>query len=148
MKAAKPITSSACHCINLRRAANAVTGCYDKALAGTGLTLNQYSMLSNLQKLEPCSVAELSRQMRLERTTLVRNLKAMYAAGWIYDEAPPGNRKSQMRLTQAGAEKVREAKPLWKQAQEHLEAYLGKETLQKLTETLLYLERLPAMQQE
>lgn len=147
MEAAKPITSSPCHCINLRRAANAITGYYDKMLASAGLTLNQYSMLSNLHKLEPCSVAELSRQIRLERTTLVRNLKAMYAAGWIYDEAPPGNRKSRMRLTQSGVEKIYEAKSLWERAQERIEAYLGKETLQKLTETLLALEIFPSTRQ-
>ena len=132
--------SSDCHCINLRRAAKTVTQFYDRMLEESGITLNQYSILSNIHRIEPCSVAELSRKIRLERTTLVRNLKAMYLSNWIYDEAPPGNRKGRIRLTQAGIERIQEAKPLWKKAQNYIEKNLGEEKLKKLTEVLLFLE--------
>lgn len=138
----REITSSACHCINLRRAANAVTDHYDRTLRSAGITLNQYSLLCSIQRIAPCSVAELSRQVRLERSTLVRNLKVLYAAGWIHDEANPGNRKSRICLTEAGADKIRAAKPCWQQAQESVEKALGKDALQQLTQALLTLEKL------
>ena len=141
------IKSSSCYCINLRRAANAVTAYYDRMLTASGLSVNQYSILSNIQKIEPCSVADLSRQVRLERTTLVRNLKALYAADWIYDEANPGNRKSRIHLTETGAEKVLRAKESWKKAQASLETHLGESTLHMLKETLLELEKLNQSQE-
>lgn len=136
------LTSSACHCINLRRAANAVTDYYDRAMADVGITVNQYSLLSNIRRIQPCSTAELSRRVRLERTTLVRNLKALHAAGWIQDDAAPGNRRSQTRLTAAGAEIADKAKVRWLQAQAEVEACLGEEGLRALTGSLLALERL------
>lgn len=136
------IFSSDCHCINLRRAANAITDFYDRKLTCVGITLNQYSLLSNIHKIEPCSVTALSHQVRLERTTLVRNLKVLYAAGWIYDEANPGNRRSRICLTESGFDKIQIAKSCWQQAQECIENTLGEEALHKLTEALLALEKL------
>ena len=140
--AEKQIISSSCHCINLRRATNAVSQYYDRKLAPSGLTLNQYSILSNIRKIEPCSVTELAEKTRLDRTTLVRNLKPMFAAEWILDEASPGNRRNRLRLTEAGVEKITAAKPMWQEAQAGLEKHIGQSELAALTVTLLELEKL------
>lgn len=142
MNQQEELISSKCHCINLRRAANAVTDYYDRVLADVGITINQYALLSNIGKIEPCSVAELSRHVRLERTTLVRNLKALYEAGWIQNDAAPGNRNSQTHLTESGRKLVETAKTCWIQAQTDIEACLGEEGLQQLTGYLLKLEQL------
>lgn len=133
---------SICHCINLRRAANAVTDYYDKALADMRITVSQYSLLSNIGKIEPCSVAELSRLVRLERTTLVRNLKILYEAEWIQNDAAPGSRKGKIHLTDAGRKLAATAEVRWLQAQEDIEAFLGEGELQLLTDCLLKLEQL------
>ncbi len=134
--------SSDCHCIHIRRASNAVTKYYDSVLKKDGLTLNQYSILCNIQSIEPCSVAGLARTVRLERTTLVRNLKPLFSSGLIQDDAPAGNRKTQIHLTNAGREKLSYAKKEWEHAQTHLEDYMGRDVLQTLTECLLKLERI------
>lgn len=140
--AEKTIASSACHCINLRRAANAVSQYYDHMLQPAGLTVNQYSILSNIRRIEPCSVTDLSGKTRLDRTTLVRNLKPMFAAGWILDEASPGNRRNRIRVTEAGLEIMQSGKLLWQQAQEALEKRIGRDELAALTASLLELEKL------
>lgn len=142
MNQQKELTSSRCHCINLRRVAGAVTDYYDRMLFGLGITLNQYSLLSNIQKIQPCSVAELARLVRLERTTLVRNLKGLYAAEWIKNDADPGNRKSKIHLMKAGEDLIEKAKKQWIQAQEEVGACLGEEGISHLTEYLLALEQL------
>lgn len=134
--------SSQCHCINIRRAANAVTKYYDRVLKKSGLTVNQYSILCSIQKIEPCSVTALSKRTRLDRTTLVRNLKPIFSAGWIKDEAAEGNRKNQIHLTKAGHEKIAAAKADWEQAQAYLESNLGKGNLQILKDCLLKLEEI------
>ena len=138
----KQLTSSACHCINLRRAANAVSQYYDHMLQPSGLTVNQYSILSNIRKIEPCSVTELAEKTRLDRTTLVRNLKPMFACGWIVDEAKPGNRRNRIHITESGLEKIQTCKILWQSAQQELENRIGRAKLDALTSCLLELERL------
>ena len=136
------LISSRCHCINLRRAANALTDYYDRALADVGITINQFSLLNNIKVIQPCSVAELSRQVRLERTTLVRNLKILYTAGLIENDAVPGNRKSKTHLTEVGEELLETAEMRWKQAQAAVESCLGEDGIGKLTGYLLALEKL------
>ena len=138
----KQLTSSSCHCINLRRAANTVSRYYDSMLKPSGLTLNQYSILSSIRKIEPCSVTELAEKTRLDRTTLVRNLKPMFASGWIVDEAKSGNRRNQLRLTETGIVRVQEGELLWQKAQQKLENHIGQNNLAALTICLLELEGL------
>ena len=142
MNQATELASSKCHCINLRRAANAITDYYDRAFARDGVTLNQYSLLSNIRKIQPCSVAELARQVRLERTTLVRNLKTLYNAGWIENDAARGSRKSKTHLTEAGMALLETAQIHWMQAQADVEGCLGPDGIRKLTDYLLALEKL------
>lgn len=142
MEQGKKLASSACYCINLRRAANAVTDYYDRKMADLGITVNQYSLLANIQRIQPCSIAELSRYVRLERTTLVRNLKALHEAGWVEDDAAPGNRKSKTHLTQSGIDMAARAKVRWLGVQKEIEACLGEENLHRLTGCLLALEQL------
>lgn len=142
MQEREELVSSACHCINLRRAANAVTQFYDWKLAPLGITVNQYSLLSNIRRIQPCSVAELARRVRLERTTLVRNLRILRAEGWVEDDAQPGNRKSRTHLTAAGEEMAERARLRWQEAQADIKAHLGEENLGRLTEMLLALEKL------
>lgn len=140
--AEKDIRSSACHCINLRRAANAVSQYYDRIMQPAGLTVNQYSILSSIHKIEPCSVTDLAEKTRLDRTTLVRNLKPMFAAEWIMDEANPGNRRNRLRITEKGLERIQAGKQCWQTAQDSLQQRIGGENLAALTDALLELEKL------
>lgn len=136
------LTSSRCHCINLRRAANAVSQFYDRCLEDSGLTLNQYSILCNIDRIAPCSVTELAARTRLERTTLVRNLKPLLAADWVYDAAAPGNRRNQLALTSSGRVRMQTAREAWARAQRDVEAHFSPEELQSLRAWLLRLEEL------
>lgn len=74
---------SVCECINMRRASQALTQFYDKLLKPSGLKVTQYSLLSHLKRLGPLTMNELSQAIRLERTTLVRNLKPLEKMGLV-----------------------------------------------------------------
>ncbi len=135
-------TSSRCHCINIRRASNSITGFYDDLLAPYHLTLNQFSLLSNIQRIQPCNVRELSDVVRLERTTLVRNLKPLIEVGLVEDLAPTGNRNRKLVVSDAGVQRFKEAFSAWEQAQQDVQAYLGEDDLNHLMTTLLKLEKM------
>lgn len=133
---------SVCHCINLRRAATAVTDYYDRALKAAGLTINQYSLLANIRSAQPLSVSALADRVGLERTTLARTLKPLFLAGLIEDTASPGGRERQLRLSAQGAARLKLAVPLWDQAQSDVESALGPKGLKKLNDLLFSLENI------
>jgi DNA-binding MarR family transcriptional regulator len=104
---------------------------YDKCLAPTGLSSSQYSILNALHGLKKVSVSKLAIALRLDRTTLVRNLKPLEEKGLVIDVACEG-RNRQMELTEYGLQICNDASPLWFEAQKKLEQLLGKDNLEVL----------------
>jgi DNA-binding MarR family transcriptional regulator len=114
-----------CSCFLLRKLTRRVTQAYDRVLADAGLTITQYSLLSHLARGEGASVSALAARVGMDRTTLVRNLKPLEAAGWVrYGERRAGKRAA-LELSAAGRARLRAAVPLWERAQNDLEALLG-----------------------
>ena len=122
---------STCYCIHLRRAANAVTACYDRILAPSGLTVNQFSLLRHLERLGPSSITALAASVGLERTTLTRTLRPLQAHGFVQDTSAASRRRA-LVLTEEGRRVLDAAMPLWQEAQAEVERRLGKECAQWL----------------
>jgi len=133
---------SICHCINLRRAAAAVTDYYDRKLQPLGLTINQYSLLINVKRLQPVSVSLLASQVGLDRTTLARSLKPLFDGGLMVDTAQAKQRNRQLQLTEHGSNTLKAALPLWEKAQSDIELTLGQSNLKKMNYLLFKLESL------
>jgi Transcriptional regulators len=124
---------SSCHCINLRRANKAVTDFYDRKLEGCGVTVNQFSLLSNIKREGDVSVSGLADVVGLERSTLVRTLRPLLDAGLVEDRAAPGTRNRRLHLTDSGEKTLEIGRPLWKNAQREVEQKLGRDNI-----TVLY----------
>lgn len=134
--------SSSCNCLNIRRASQSVTEIYAEFLAPSNLKAGQFSMLKYINQLEPVSVSDLALVMRLDRTTLVRNLKPLEIIGFVEDISMKGSRNRQLKLTSKGIETYKYAEELWEKAQNFLEEYLGKENLNIFTSLLSKIEAL------
>lgn len=117
--------SSPCNCLNIRRASQALTGVYDEFLAPSDLKIGQFSLLKYINQLEPVSVSDLALTIRLDRTTLVRNLKPLEQSGFVEDISAQGTRNRQLKLTPKGVETYKQAEELWEKAQNFFEEYLG-----------------------
>src|SRR5258708_14318118 len=80
-----------CACINMRRAARAVTNYYDDLLLeACGLRMTQITPLVVLYLAGPQTIHEIAGKLGLDRTTLTRNLKLLEQAGLLKKEpAPP-----------------------------------------------------------
>ena len=133
---------SACNCLNLRRASQAITQIYDEFLEPSGLKISQYSLLKHIKHMGPVSVSDLALEIRLDRTTLVRNLKSMEERGFIIDISANGARNRQLKLTDSGLETFEKAEQLWSEAQDYIEHYLGKDYMETLTVLLSKIEAL------
>ncbi len=131
-----------CHCIALRRAAALVTTHYDRALAACGIGISQFSLLHSLQRLGVSNVSRLAEQVGLERSTLTRNLKPLFEAGYIEDYAEAGNRDRQIAVSESGAVLLDEAIPLWESAQKDVKNAVGGKNLKELARLLERLEEL------
>lgn len=125
---------TSCYCINSRRLSNLITNKYDKHLQEINLTVNQYSLLVNINQLEICSVSDLAVYVGLERTTLVRTLKPLFDKKLIEDISEINQRNRQIKITQKGKEVLEKGKPLWKQAQKEIEDKIGKDNILVLSE--------------
>ncbi|NOU82107.1 MarR family transcriptional regulator [Paenibacillus sp. LMG 31459] len=136
--------SSVCSCINLRRASSAVTGIYDGFLSSSGLNISQFSLLKHIYSLGPASVSDLALEMRLDRTTIVRNLKALEQIGYVEDISAQGSRNRLLILSESGKVKYIAAGNQWEQAQSFLQEALGDEDMKVLTTLLSKVEKLMA----
>jgi DNA-binding MarR family transcriptional regulator len=116
-----------CTNLKLRQLMRRVAQHYDAEVGKSGLKGTQYSLLSYVCKLGPIRPVDLAREMKVDASTLSRNLRPLVAAGWI--ELGPGTdaRSRSVQATGAGREKRHEAQRRWRVAQESLNAALGVE---------------------
>ncbi|HWI83291.1 MarR family winged helix-turn-helix transcriptional regulator [Ramlibacter sp.] len=114
-----------CTNLKLRQLMRRVAQHYDAELARAGLKTTQYSLLSYVARLGPIRPGELAREMKMDASTLTRNLRPLVDAGWL--ELGPGadGRSRLVTATAAGREKRKEAQRRWRVAQEAINALLG-----------------------
>lgn len=136
------IYKSSCYCISLCRAENALTTFYDNQLKCIGITIKQFCLLDNLNKLHEASTSELAQKVNLERSTITRNLQILITKGWIYDKAKSGQRAHKYSLTEEGITIHKKASELWKHTQQKAENIIGKEKLNDFMDILYQLQTL------
>lgn len=116
-----------CTNLKLRQLMRRVAQLYDAEVGKTGLRGTQYSLLSYVVKLGPVRPGDLARAMRLEPSTLTRNLRPLLDAGWVRMEPGADARSRLVSATAAGREKRQEAQRRWRVAQETLNQRLGRD---------------------
>lgn len=120
-----------CAATRLRALTRFVSGIYDELLRPLNLKVSQLNILVVLATLDSSRPAQLCKLLCLDVSTLSRNVDRMRARGWL--ELTPDQedaRAHSVRLTDAGKDLLRKALPLWKRAQEKVEATLGKQNLE------------------
>ena len=131
-----------CLCNALRQADRAVSRLYDEELRGAGLRTTQYSLLQRLSQAGEVRQRDLGGLTSLDETTLTRNLRPLIDAGWVAIRPGEDRREKLVRLTDAGAAKLREARPAWERAQERMRSRLPEGTWSSLMDLLPELTRL------
>lgn len=141
MKTREYIPKEPCICINLRRLSQKTTDFYDQAFKPLGVSVNQYSLLVSISRLEGCGTGQLARYVKLEKSTLVRTLQPLFREGLIVDTSADGKRKRRICLTPAGENILKQAFPLWEKAQKDIALELGvgyEELMNLLTKSNLW----------
>jgi DNA-binding MarR family transcriptional regulator len=117
-----------CTCLAIRQAARHVTQFYDQFLAPLGLRATQSSVLAKLGQLQPMTINALANELMMDRTTLGRNILPLQRAGLIAVVKGSADRRSkELRLTDAGLARLRQARKGWTEAQTRFEKAFGGE---------------------
>lgn len=114
-----------CTNLKLRQLMRRVAQHYDAEVGQCGLKGTQYSLLSYVYRLGPLRPVDLAREMKLDASTLTRNLRPLIDAGWLRLEAGPDARSRLVHITPSGRAKREEAQARWRIAQEALNQTLG-----------------------
>lgn len=114
-----------CTNLKLRQLTRRITQHYDAELAQAGLKTTQYSLLSHVLKLGPIRPGDLAQAMKMDASTLTRNLKPLVAAGWVQLAEGVDGRTRLITITPVGREKRQDAQRHWKMAQTRLNRLLG-----------------------
>ena len=131
-----------CLCDVLRQATRAVSRMYDEELRAVGLRTTQYALLAWLQTAGEARQRDIEELTSLDQSTLSRNLRPLIDAGWVAIRPGADRREKLVRLTGAGAAKLREARPSWERAQERMRSRLPKGEWSDLMGRLHELTRL------
>lgn len=119
-----------CTCLAVRQAARHVTQFYDRHLAPIGLRTTQFSILARLRRKGPTTINTLADEMVMGRTTLGRNILPLERDGLI--SIAPGRtdrRSKELRLTDAGLERLQAGYEGWRNAQKEFAAAFGNERI-------------------
>lgn len=120
-------------CTNLKvRQLARLVGRHYESLAGPGLKNTQYALLSHVVTLGPLRPRELAQAMRLDASTLTRNLQPLVAQGWVTVGPGADGRSRLVEATEAGRAARAEGQRAWKKAQLEMNALLGSERVAAL----------------
>lgn len=125
-----------CTCLNLRKAARAVTKMYDEALKPSGLRATQLSILAVVEDKGPIGVTDLAGALVTDRTTLTRNLKPLLKQKLLKVAVGDDRRQRPVALTSKGQGALIQAVPLWIEAQRRMVDNLGRARWENLLSDL------------
>lgn len=121
-----------CTSLKVRQLSRRVSQHFDRVLAGVDLKTTQFSLLSMVVKLGPLRPGELAARLRMDASTLTRNLQPLIAHGWLCLGPGDDGRRRLVAATDSGRTKQTEAKHHWKQAQTAFNRKLGSERVARL----------------
>ena len=117
---------SACTALRLRKAARRVSLIYDRHLEPHGLSITQFGLLAQVERLDGIGIGELAEKLVMDPTTVTRNLRPLQRRELVAFAADPNDKRARrLHLTAEGRAALKGAKPGWSKAQREVEAALG-----------------------
>lgn len=120
-----PLKPQGCTNFKLRQLMRGVAQHYDAEVGHCGLKTTQYSLLSCVLKLGPVQPSVIASTMKLDASTLTRNLQPLIKQGWLAMSPGPDGRSRLVSITADGQAKRAEAQRHWRRAQDALNEKLG-----------------------
>jgi len=108
---------AACAGWSSRLAARRITNFLDERMLRSGLSLAQFGLMAQIAAAPDDTLGALAERTGLDQSTLSRNLRGLEAAGLVeIAVAADDLRRRAVWLTEAGARRLEDAIPIWRQA--------------------------------
>ena len=137
-------TATMCLATRVRQLSRIITRVYDDAMRALGITASQYTLLAQLASRDGITAVEIGHDLDIEKSTLSRNLKRLLALGHIIMDPPAGRRGRGLHLTPKGQAVLKDAYPIWLEAQKKTVGVMGSDSRHILDSLLSQAERLVA----
>ena len=138
-------TAGACLATRVRQLSRIITRVYDDAMRPLGITASQYTLLAQLAARDSITAVEIGHELDIEKSTLSRNLKRLLVLGHILMDPPAGRRGRGLHLTPKGQAILKDAFPIWQDAQTRAVSAMGAESRNVLDGLLSQAEKLVAV---
>jgi DNA-binding MarR family transcriptional regulator len=116
-----------CIAVRARLINRVITALYDEALRPFALRISQANILSAIALMGESRPAEVSRILRIEKSTLSRDVELMKQNGWLKSDPPAGGRNQTLRLTPQGKRILAKIQPSWEKAQAEARLLIGED---------------------
>ena len=113
-----------CIAVRVRTLNRVITTVYDHLLRPLGLTINQLNMLVVIIKVSKPTAKSIARILKMETSTVSRNLERMRNQGWLTVRGQKG-RTQELGITPKGADLMAKAVQAWRKAQDRAQIILG-----------------------
>jgi DNA-binding MarR family transcriptional regulator len=117
--------SSECIAVRVRLINRVITALYDEALRPHGLRISQGNILVLVAHQGEVRPVDVCRMLRIEKSTLSRDVELMKRAGWLESVPPEGGRNQTIRLTPEGMKLLVKVQPAWEKAQAEATLLIG-----------------------
>ena len=138
-------TSETCLATRVRQLSRIITRVYDDAMRPHGITASQYTLLTQLAQRDGITAVEIGFALDIEKSTLSRNLKRLLALTLIVMDPPAGRKGRGLHLTPKGQAVIKEAYPVWREAQARANQVMGHNSRETLDTLLHQAEKLAAV---
>lgn len=118
--------ASECIAVRVRLINRVISALYDDALRPFGLRINQGNILVVVARLGAARPTDVCRMLRIEKSTLSRDVEVLKKEGWIEADPPTGGRNHVLRVTPRGLHLIAAAQPAWQKAQDEARSLIGK----------------------
>jgi DNA-binding MarR family transcriptional regulator len=125
-----------CAAFNLRKTSRVVTVLYDSALAASGSSSTQITILIAVAKSEPVPVGVLAKILLTDRTTLTRNLALLSREGLVRVSPRSAMRRRLVSLTSKGTAALARSVRPWRKIQTHFVGSFGERRWKEMQKAL------------
>jgi DNA-binding MarR family transcriptional regulator len=138
------LIAQSCVSVRLRLLNRVITNLYDDALRPLGLKASQLNILVATATLGVARPSKVCEVLKLDISTLSRNVERMRARGWLEVVPQKDARAHPFRLTAEGRRLIEKAVPAWEKAQRQAVELIGPEGLALLDRAAVKLRQAKA----
>ncbi len=121
---------------DVQRAARILSGRYNLHMRESGITIAQYTLLRNIEALQPVSMTKLAQTLVMDRTSVTRVIAPLLAQKLIQAAVGEDRRVRNLKLTKKAERLIPIAQKSWKKAQQEIHDTIGNKQWVELRDAL------------